>query len=127
MVIATNLGFPRMGRHRELKKALERFWAKKSDAAELVATARQLRSSLEAPNEAGLAQVPCNDFSLYDHVLDTSVMVGWSQGGSRISRLASIDTSQWPGGWPTRGNARRGGPGNDQVVRHQLPLPCARI
>jgi 5-methyltetrahydropteroyltriglutamate--homocysteine methyltransferase len=81
MVIATNLGFPRMGRHRELKKALERFWAKKSDAAELVATARQLRAAhWKLQIEAGLAQVPCNDFSLYDHVLDTSVMVGLEPG-----------------------------------------------
>jgi 5-methyltetrahydropteroyltriglutamate--homocysteine methyltransferase len=81
MVIATNLGFPRMGRHRDLKKALERFWAKKSDAAELVATARQLRAAhWKLQIEAGLAQVPCNDFSLYDHVLDTSVMVGLEPG-----------------------------------------------
>jgi 5-methyltetrahydropteroyltriglutamate--homocysteine methyltransferase len=81
MVIATNLGFPRMGRHRDLKKALERFWAKKSDAAELVATARQLRGDhWKLQIEAGLAQVPCNDFSLYDHVLDTSVMVGLEPG-----------------------------------------------
>jgi 5-methyltetrahydropteroyltriglutamate--homocysteine methyltransferase len=59
MVIATNLGFPRMGRHRELKKALERFWAKKSDAAELVATARQLRAAhWKLQIEDGLAQVP---------------------------------------------------------------------
>ena len=39
MTIATNLGFSRMGPHRELKKAMERFWAKKSDGAELLATA----------------------------------------------------------------------------------------
>ena len=39
MTIATNLGFSRMGPHRELKKALEQFWAKKSDAGELLATA----------------------------------------------------------------------------------------
>jgi 5-methyltetrahydropteroyltriglutamate--homocysteine methyltransferase len=39
MTIATNLGFSRMGPHRELKKAMERFWAKKSDGEELLATA----------------------------------------------------------------------------------------
>jgi 5-methyltetrahydropteroyltriglutamate--homocysteine methyltransferase len=39
MTIATNLGFSRMGPHRELKKALERFWAHKSDGEELLATA----------------------------------------------------------------------------------------
>ena len=77
MVLATNLGFSRMGRHRELKKALERYWAKKSDTAELLDTARKLREShWSIQHKAGLAQVPCNDFSLYDHVLDTAVMVG---------------------------------------------------
>ena len=39
MTIATNLGFSRMGPHRELKKAMERFWATKSDGEELLATA----------------------------------------------------------------------------------------
>ena len=60
-----------------LKKALERYWAKKSDAAELLDTARRLREGhWRLQHESGLAQVPCNDFSLYDHVLDTAVMVG---------------------------------------------------
>jgi 5-methyltetrahydropteroyltriglutamate--homocysteine methyltransferase len=77
MTIATNLGFSRMGPHRELKKALERFWANKSDAGELLATARRLREAhWKLQQVAGLAQVPCNDFSLYDHVLDTALMVG---------------------------------------------------
>ena len=45
MTMAINLGFSRMGPNRELKKALERFWAKKSDAGELLATARGLREA----------------------------------------------------------------------------------
>ncbi len=77
MTIATNLGFSRMGPHRELKKALEQFWAKKSDAGELLATARELREShWKLQRDVGLAQVPCNDYSLYDHVLDAALMVG---------------------------------------------------
>jgi 5-methyltetrahydropteroyltriglutamate--homocysteine methyltransferase len=77
MAIASNLGFSRMGRHRELKKALELYWAKKSGEPELLAAARGLRSShWEIQQRAGIAQVPCNDFSLYDHVLDTALLVG---------------------------------------------------
>jgi 5-methyltetrahydropteroyltriglutamate--homocysteine methyltransferase len=81
MTIATNLGFSRMGPHRELKKAMERFWAKKSDAGELLATARGLRAATwKLQRDLGLAQIPCNDFSLYDHVLDTALMVGVRPG-----------------------------------------------
>jgi 5-methyltetrahydropteroyltriglutamate--homocysteine methyltransferase len=87
MTIATNLGFSRMGPRRELKKALERFWTKKSGAEELLATARELREShWKLQRDAGLSQVPCNDFSLYDHVLDAALMVG-----VRPDRFAGIE------------------------------------
>jgi 5-methyltetrahydropteroyltriglutamate--homocysteine methyltransferase len=77
MTLTTNLGFPRMGQHRELKKALEQFWAGKVSAEELQATARQMRKThWQLQQAAGLSHVPCNDFSLYDHILDTAVMVG---------------------------------------------------
>jgi len=77
MSMATNLGFPRIGRNRELKKILESFWAGKATAEHLQTTARHIRRShWQIQQAAGLAQVPCNDFSLYDHVLDTAVMVG---------------------------------------------------
>jgi 5-methyltetrahydropteroyltriglutamate--homocysteine methyltransferase len=77
MAIATNLGFPRIGRNRELKKALEQFWAGKATAEQLQTTAQQLRKDhWELQRKAGLDIVPCNDFSLYDHILDTAVMVG---------------------------------------------------
>jgi 5-methyltetrahydropteroyltriglutamate--homocysteine methyltransferase len=81
MTIATNLGFSRMGPHRELKKAMERFWAKKSDGEELLATARELRAATwKLQHDLHIAQIPCNDFSLYDHVLDTALMVGVHPG-----------------------------------------------
>ncbi len=77
MAIATSLGFPRMGRHRELKKALEQHWAGKATAEVLNETARTIRlTHWKLQQKAGLDIVPCNDFSLYDHVLDTAVMVG---------------------------------------------------
>jgi 5-methyltetrahydropteroyltriglutamate--homocysteine methyltransferase len=75
--LATCLGFPRIGSDRELKKALERYWAHAITAADLAATARELRRRhWTAMKAAGLDHVPSNDFSLYDHVLDTAVMLG---------------------------------------------------
>ncbi len=77
MVVATNLGYPRIGPRRELKFALESFWSGKIDDAELLGRAAALRAAnwLEQ-KQAGLGFVPVNDFSLYDHVLDTAVMFG---------------------------------------------------
>jgi 5-methyltetrahydropteroyltriglutamate--homocysteine methyltransferase len=72
----TVLGYPRIGAHRELKKATEAFWAGQGDAAELAATGAQLRrQTWETLREAGLSGIPSNTFSLFDHVLDTAVMV----------------------------------------------------
>ncbi len=77
MTIATNLGFPRMGRDRELKWALERHWRGDLDAASLLAVASGLRREHERLQaDRGLGRVPVGDFSLYDHVLDTAVTLG---------------------------------------------------
>lgn len=75
MTIVGNLGFPRIGARRELKRALEACWRGDITGAELQATARSLRHRhwrLQA--DAGVDVVPCNDFSLYDHVLDTAFL-----------------------------------------------------
>ncbi|MCX5205142.1 5-methyltetrahydropteroyltriglutamate--homocysteine S-methyltransferase [Streptomyces sp. NBC_00237] len=74
---ATVYGYPRQGRNRELKKAIEGYWKGKVTADALKETARALRrTNWEQLAEAGLHEVPTGDFSYYDHVLDTSVMVG---------------------------------------------------
>jgi 5-methyltetrahydropteroyltriglutamate--homocysteine methyltransferase len=76
-VTAANLGFPRIGPRRELKTAVEAYWAGKTDEAQLFDTARRLRvATWDRQKAAGIAVIPSNDFSLYDQVLDTSVMVG---------------------------------------------------
>jgi len=73
----TNLGFPRIGRKRELKTALESYWKGTIDAAALYATARELRQRhWQLQREAGTDVVPVNDFTLYDHVLDTAWLFG---------------------------------------------------
>ncbi|HTA90821.1 MAG TPA: 5-methyltetrahydropteroyltriglutamate--homocysteine S-methyltransferase [Polyangiaceae bacterium] len=77
MAIATNLGFPRIGANRELKRALERFWSGRSSEADLLGVASELRQRhWLMSRDAGITHIPSNDFSLYDHVLDTAFMVG---------------------------------------------------
>ena len=74
---ATNLGFPRIGKERELKRALESHWAGEIGEAQLAERAKAIRAAnWRLQSEAGISPVPCNDFSLYDHALDTAVMVG---------------------------------------------------
>jgi len=75
MTLVTIPGFPRIGARRELKKALEAHWRGELDADGLHQAARDLRERHFALlREAGADVVPCNDFSLYDHVLDTAVL-----------------------------------------------------
>jgi 5-methyltetrahydropteroyltriglutamate--homocysteine methyltransferase len=88
MTIASNLGFPRIGRRRELKFALDRHWAGDLGEAGLLAEATTLRAAhWRLQQGLGVSHVPSGDFSLYDHVLDTACMVGavppgygWSGG-----------------------------------------------
>lgn len=71
------LGTPRIGPRRELKFALESFWSGKTSESEMREAAAGLRAANWAWQKAlGVTVIPSNDFSLYDHVLDTSVMVG---------------------------------------------------
>jgi 5-methyltetrahydropteroyltriglutamate--homocysteine methyltransferase len=76
-VPVATLGVPRIGRRRELKFALEAYWSGRSSVEELLDTARKLRAAnwIEQ-RDRGVTKIPSNDFSLYDHVLDTAVMVG---------------------------------------------------
>ena len=74
---AHTLGVPRIGLRRELKRALEATWRGESSEATLAETARRLRlEGWQRQREAGIDLVACNDFSLYDHVLDAACLVG---------------------------------------------------
>ncbi|KAA6439968.1 5-methyltetrahydropteroyltriglutamate--homocysteine S-methyltransferase [Dyadobacter flavalbus] len=76
-MLSHNLGYPRVGSQRELKKANEQFWAGKIDRDALLKAARQVRhQNWETQQNAGIDLIPSNDFSLYDQVLDTTLMVG---------------------------------------------------
>jgi len=72
-----NLGYPRIGSQRELKKVSELYWSGKIPVTELLATGKIIRrQNWQLQKDAGIDLVPCNDFSFYDQVLDTSLMVG---------------------------------------------------
>jgi 5-methyltetrahydropteroyltriglutamate--homocysteine methyltransferase len=91
MIKIHNLGFPRLGKNRELKFALERYWRNEIDQNELHAVASELRQRhwhLQA--SSGLNFIPVGDFSYYDHVLDTSVMLGVMP--ERFGALPDLDT-----------------------------------
>jgi 5-methyltetrahydropteroyltriglutamate--homocysteine methyltransferase len=71
------LGLPRIGPNRELKSALEGYWAGRVPAGELADVARTLRAAgWRRASGAGLDVIPSGDFSFYDHVLDTVYAVG---------------------------------------------------
>lgn len=77
MVRAANLGYPRFGAKRELKRALESYWSGKTTEAELLAVGKQIRlDHWQIQQSAGIDIIPSNDFSFYDQVLDTTLMVG---------------------------------------------------
>ncbi|MFI1680545.1 5-methyltetrahydropteroyltriglutamate--homocysteine S-methyltransferase [Streptomyces sp. NPDC020607] len=74
---ATVYGYPRQGPNRELKKAVEGYWKGRVTADALRAAAADLRrANWRELADAGMGEVPTGDFSYYDHVLDTTVMVG---------------------------------------------------
>ncbi|MGH1404190.1 MAG: 5-methyltetrahydropteroyltriglutamate--homocysteine S-methyltransferase [Alphaproteobacteria bacterium] len=77
MVLATNLGFPRIGDMRQLKKAVESYWKGKSTKEELLAVGKELRAhNWKLQKDAGLNHIPSNDFAFYDQVLDMITTLG---------------------------------------------------
>ncbi len=76
-IINHTLGFPRIGIERELKKALELYWAGKSTQEALLATGKLLRARhWQQQKEAGIDLIPVGDFAWYDHVLNMSLLLG---------------------------------------------------
>ena len=77
MALAHSLGFPRIGRDRELKKALEAHWKGELDEAGLQAVGRQLRAAhWQLQKDAGIELLPVGDFAWYDQVLTHSLTFG---------------------------------------------------
>jgi 5-methyltetrahydropteroyltriglutamate--homocysteine methyltransferase len=91
MTIQTaTLGYPRIGKNREVKKALEAFWSSKSDAETLLQTVREVEfANWKTQLEAGIDRIGIGDTTLYDHVLDWSVRLGLIP--DRFRHLSGLD------------------------------------
>lgn len=71
------LGFPRIGGYRELKKACEAFWAGRISEEKLLEEGKNIRKeNWERQKAEGIDLIPSNDFSLYDQILDMTLMLG---------------------------------------------------
>jgi len=76
-IISSNLGYPRLGEHREWKHLLEHYWRHQLSATDFHAAAKQLRlANLKKQQALGLDLIPVADNSDYDHVLDTLAAFG---------------------------------------------------
>ena len=76
-MITHNLGYPRIGNHRETKKALEAYWSGKITYEELISVGKEIKlKNWHLQKDLGIDLIPSNDFSFYDHILDMSLTVG---------------------------------------------------
>ena len=72
-----NLGFSRIGRKRQLKRALEAYWQGDITQPQLLQTGKTLRNEhWQLQQQAGIDLLPVGDFAWYDHVLATSLLLG---------------------------------------------------
>jgi len=72
-----NLGFPRIGVQRELKRAQEAYWAGKQSLEDLLETGRVLRARhWEVQAKAGVELIPVGDFAWYDQILEWTTLLG---------------------------------------------------
>jgi 5-methyltetrahydropteroyltriglutamate--homocysteine methyltransferase len=76
-MLTQNLGYPRIGSRRELKKVCENYWAGKTGFKNVLTVGKYIREeNWLLQKEAGIDLIPSNDFSFYDQVLDHSLMFG---------------------------------------------------
>lgn len=87
------IGYPRIGSLRELKFASEKYFRGEISAYDLQKTAKQLRlANLNKQRESGLDFIPSNDFSFYDGLLDTAVLLNVIPERYRNLNLSELDT-----------------------------------
>ena len=87
------IGFPRIGRNRELKFASEKYFKGEISEKELLATADTIKKeNLLSQKEAGITYISSNDFSFYDNVLDTAVLFNVIPKRYRELKLSPLDT-----------------------------------
>ncbi|WP_288534851.1 5-methyltetrahydropteroyltriglutamate--homocysteine S-methyltransferase [uncultured Ruminococcus sp.] len=89
----TIIGFPRVGSLRELKFASEKYFRGEISAEELQNTAKELRSThWQLQQENGISLISVNDFSFYDNMLDTAVLLNAVPERYRALSLSPLDT-----------------------------------
>lgn len=77
MAVLHNLGYPRIGEDRELKRAIEKFWQGSIDEIELKNIGQQLRlQNYQTQQAAGIDLLPVGDFAWYDHILQLAQTFG---------------------------------------------------
>ena len=87
------IGFPRVGAHRELKFAIEKYFAGKVGAGEVQKTAAEMRAyGWKKQKDAGISFIASNDFSFYDNMLDTAFMLGALPSRYAKLGLSPLDT-----------------------------------
>ena len=90
MTGTANLGFPRIGDHRELKKALESYWKGDATQAQLLQVAKDIRATnWKRQHKAKISHIPSGDFAFYDLVLNHTLM--FNAIPSRYEALKSGD------------------------------------
>lgn len=93
MSLNTVVGFPRIGSQRELKFLTEDYFQGKISGEELASGAAKLRESQWlALKEKGVGLIPCGDFSFYDGMLDTAMMLGAVPDEYKKLGLSPLDT-----------------------------------
>jgi 5-methyltetrahydropteroyltriglutamate--homocysteine methyltransferase len=86
------LGFPRIGPNREVKKAVESYWAFKTSAEDLEAAVKQVRKQRwQSIADKGVDSIPSGDFTLYDHFLDAANVVNAIPERYTKSGLSALD------------------------------------
>ena len=87
------IGFPRIGTLRELKFASEKYFKKEIEAEELLQKAQELRKThWMTQKNAGITYISSNDFSFYDIMLDTAVLLGIVPKRYKELNLSELDT-----------------------------------
>ena len=98
MTLTHNLGYPRIGEKRELKRATEAFWKGELSIDELLKEGSALRkTNWLKQKKAGIELIPVNDFSFYDQMLDMSCLLGnvpprfqWNGGKTDINTVFTV-------------------------------------
>ncbi|MBO7429332.1 MAG: 5-methyltetrahydropteroyltriglutamate--homocysteine S-methyltransferase, partial [Paludibacteraceae bacterium] len=87
------IGFPRIGKNRELKFASEKFFKGEISEEELKKTAAAIRLyGWEKQQKAGISFIPSNDFSFYDNLLDTAFLLSVIPDRYKQLNLSELET-----------------------------------